>query len=394
MAGYSLDQNLGLRSHDVRRTSLPTMFALMLLSTAAALAQVSELPEPVVSWAGKRPAFVRATYFADDPWGGPLRSRGGPEAERWGFYVWSGPPLWLVVEVDGAPEGARLCVVWPDSNGEPAAESCQVLPGGPARLAFHGPENWNWPPGRYFARLMLASPSREPLAEVAYAIGDRPPAAAAAEPPPLDGPSTVESSGDDIVSFPWPPPTPTTQAVLDRTLLARNAATLGDVAERLTTALAGLGYSERSFYRAPGGFALATRLEQIEFNGTPKAEPLRWSAGLPPREIFSLGGFIDALFSAPEGHYRVIVFVVNDQPFSATGAAVSQSEALAWLQGGLNRLPESIATVPLKNAHTGTALIYQFRKVGQTRAAVANPDGAEPAMRHLERSGILTALRQ
>ena len=107
----------------------------------------------------------------------------------------------------------------------------------------------------------------------------------AAEPPPLDGPPPGESPGDDIVSFPWPPPTPTTQAVLDRTLLARNAATLGDVAERLTTALAGLGYSERSFYRAPGGFALATRLEQIEFNGTPKAEPLRWSAGLPPREI-------------------------------------------------------------------------------------------------------------
>ena len=139
MAGYSLDQNLGLRFHHIRRASLPTMFALMLLSTAAALAQVSGLPEPVVTWAGERPAFVRATYFADDPWGEPLRSRGGPEAERWGFYVWSGPPLWLVVEVDGAPEGARLCVVWPDPNGEPAAESCQVLPGGPARPRFMVP---------------------------------------------------------------------------------------------------------------------------------------------------------------------------------------------------------------------------------------------------------------
>ena len=62
MAGYSLDQNLGLRFHHIRRASLPTMFALMFLSTAAALAQVSELPEPVVTWAGERPAlFVPPT---------------------------------------------------------------------------------------------------------------------------------------------------------------------------------------------------------------------------------------------------------------------------------------------------------------------------------------------
>ena len=210
-----------------------------------------------------------------------MLSRGGREAERWGFYVLSGPPLWLVVEVDAAPEGTHLCVVWPDPNGEPAAESCQLLPAGPARLAFHGPENRQWPPGRYVAQLVLAKPSHEPLAEVAYAIGEELPQG---EGPPLDGPPKDQPPGDDIVSFPWPPPAPTTQTVLNRTLLVRDAATLGDVAERLTTALEGLGYSEHSFYRAPGGFVLATRLEQIEFDGTPKAEPLRWSAVLPPRE--------------------------------------------------------------------------------------------------------------
>ena len=370
--------------------TVPAILTSVLLATTTALAQPPELPEPVVTWSGQQPAFLRAAYFASGPWGEPLRSRGGPEAERWGFYVLSGPPLWLVVEVEDAPEGARLCVTWPNPDGKPAAERCQLLPAGPARLAFEGPRNRSWPAGRYVARLVLANPEHAPLAEISYAIGELNPATAG---PPLDGPPT-DQPGGDIVSFPWPPPAPTTQTVLNRALLTRNAATLGDVAERLTTALDGLGYSEHKFYGAPGGFALATRLEQIEFDGTPKAGALRWSAELPPREIFSLGSFLDALFSAPEGHYRVIVFVVNDQPFTTTARAVSQEEARAWLRGGLNALPESIASVPLKNAHAGTALIYQFRKVGQARPAVADPDGAQPAVQQLERSGILTALRQ
>jgi hypothetical protein len=177
-------------------------------------------------------------------------------------------------------------------------------------------------------------------------------------------------------------------------LLVRGAADLGDVAERLTTALDALDYSEHSFYAVPGGFALATRLEQIEFDGTPKGDPLRWSAALPPRELFSLSDFLSALFTAPEGHYRVLVFVVTDRPFSASGAAASQSEALAWLRNGFNALPRSIADVPLDRSHAGTALIYQYRKVGQQREAIANPDGAAPARRQLERSGILSALER
>jgi hypothetical protein len=388
-----LDLRCCPRSLRRRSSRLAALLALIFVPTTGALAQTPALPEPVITWSGEQPAYFRAIYFAEDPWGEPLRSRGGPDAERWGFYVLSGPPLWLVVEVDGAPKEARLCVVWPDPNGERAAKPCQPLPTGPARLAFPGPENWNWPPGRYVAQVKLEIGSQQPSAEVAYAIGRRAETAAPRIDGPLPPPHAARGDGD-IVSFPWPPPTPTTRTDLDRALLVHDATTLGGVAKRLTTALDSLGYSDHSFYRAPGGFALATRLEQIEFDGTPKAGPLRWSAALPPREIFSLSSFLDALFSAPEGHYRVIVFIVNDQPFSTEARAVSQEEAAAWVGGGVDRLPESIATTPLKDGHVGSALIYQFRRIGQGRASVANPDGAEPAPQQLERSGILTALRQ
>jgi hypothetical protein len=367
-----------------------------LVLAAAARSQEPEGPQPTITWSGEPPAFFHGGYFSDDPWGEPLRSRPGPEAERWSFYVWIGMPLWLLIEVDGAPEGARLCVHWPDPSGEPAGETCQRLPSGPARLAFRGPENWSWPDGPYVARMLLdrdaTDGERELLGEVGYALGELLAAArfddlpAAAE-PPRDG-------SPRIPTFPWPPPLPTTRTVLDRALVAADATTLGEVAERLTTALGGLGYSEHSFYSVPGGFALATRLEQIEFDGTPKSEPQRWSAALPPRELFSLADFIAALFTAPEGHYRVIVFVVNDRPFASSGEEATREEALRWLSGGLDRLPAEIGDAAFGDDHAGTALIYQFQKLGHEREPIANPDGAAPAAVQLARSRILDALAE
>jgi hypothetical protein len=340
----------------------------------------------VVTWKADSPRYINRAYFSRAARGEPLRSRPGPQEDRWGYYVWSDRPLWLVVETNDAPRGTRLCVAWRDPNREIAAEQCERLSGRSSQLSFLGPENGTWPAGPYSVDLTVEArgddAARAPLAEIAYAIGE--------EIPMTAGPS--DPSGAEVPSFPWPPPQPTTQTVLDRALIARGASTLGDVAARLTSALTDIGYSEHSFYGVPGGFALATRLEQIEFDGTPKNEPLRWSAALPPREIFSLGDFLSALFTAPEGHYRVIVFVVTDRPFAASGEAASQSEALAWLRNGLNALPSAIASLPLGDRYDGTALVYQYRKVGQQRDAIANPDGAAPAVRQLERSGILSAL--
>jgi hypothetical protein len=342
----------------------------------------------VVTWQGEPPEFIRDAYFAADALGEPLESARGPGEQRWGYYVWSGTPLWLTIEVVGAPEGSRFCVVWPDPNGEPATEMCQRLPGGPARLSFPGPENGSWPEGPYVARLLRESDAgggeRELVAEVGYALGEEP---ATADPMPTD-------TGNEIPTFPWPPPQPTTRTVLERTLVAGTAITLGGVADRLTAALGSQGYSEHGFYAVPGGFALATRLEQIEFDGTPKPEPLRWSSALPPRELFSLNDFVRALFTAPVGHYRVIVFVLNDRPFAASGETVSGDEALAWVGAGLNRLPDSIAARPFSERYVATAMIYQFQKAGHEQEPVPNPDGAAAAARQLERSGILTALGQ
>jgi len=197
-----------------------------------------------------------------------------------------------------------------------------------------------------------------------------------------------------IPRFPWPPPKPTSRTPVERSLLARGGqATLGDVARHLEAALSRVGYGERSYYAVPGGFALATRLEQITPDGRPRPDPLRWSTALPEQPVFSLGDYLRALFAAPKGDYRVIVFIVTDQPFATSGRAASDAQAEAWLSGGIDRLPRALQARPFGSDVEASALVYQFRKTSHDAPAVALESGASAASQ-LDRSGILTALRR
>ena len=119
--------------------------------------------------------------------------------------------------------------------------------------------------------------------------------------------------------------------------------------------------------------------------------PERWAVDTPKvRE-----GFIDyirALFNAPPGFYRVIVFVVTDQDFAAAEQAPSSAEARAWVTGGGLRLPERIAAQPYGPRHYTTALIYEFeRRHDEPQASVLMPSPTQ-GRDHLERAGLWQAL--
>ncbi len=196
------------------------------------------------------------------------------------------------------------------------------------------------------------------------------------------------------VSFPWPPPKPTSRAPLARNLLAKGSATLGLVATHLEQSLAKVGYAEYSYYNVPGGFALATRMEQISPDGKPKGDPMRWSTALPRTSVFSLGDYVRALFTAPQGDYRVIVFIVTTQSFATSNDEASRDDAQDWVMGGMDQLPSHLQAQPFSRDMSGSALVYQFRKIGHDDPAVANPDDAVPARQQLSRSGITAALQQ
>ena len=227
----------------------------------------------------------------------------------------------------------------------------------------------------------------------------------------------------DAPSFPWPPPAASAEEVLPNELLTRTAVLFleryphypyqygryrygrsrhgpppllyGDIDGVLREALNSNGYFEKSYYAVPGGFALVTRLEQIEPDGSSKPNPPRWSIepfGGASNTFFSgpldwVGTFLSSLLTAPPGYYRVIVFVVTPVPFTQSDRKVSRSEALGWLGNGVRWLPDSIAIHPYTSEIRCTVLIYEFECKTNASARLLLPSRLD-SRTHLVNSGI------
>lgn len=159
--------------------------------------------------------------------------------------------------------------------------------------------------------------------------------------------------------FPWPPPRDSTSRVLPAWPRGPHMSTFGDIDTKLTSALDAKGYTERSYYSVPGGFALITRLEQIYPDGRSKRPPDRFSAELLPASNFS--DYLFALFHADPGYYRVIVFIVTDQVFVEGQHAPEQSDLTGLLAAGAKFLPDPLASQNLAHGVRCAALIYEFK---------------------------------
>ena len=156
----------------------------------------------------------------------------------------------------------------------------------------------------------------------------------------------------------------------------------------LSKALDSAGYTEKSYYAVPGGFALATRLERINNDGTSTPEPSRWHIGKEPLSEFSISTYLKALFTAEPGYYRVIVFVITPIAFEQKDVSVTDVDAQHWLVGGLNKLPPPIEDKIFTAEFTCTALVYEFEQpTSQTKGGAIVP-GHIPAKTHLIKAQI------
>ncbi|MBE9584427.1 hypothetical protein IM792_08210 [Mucilaginibacter sp. JRF] len=187
--------------------------------------------------------------------------------------------------------------------------------------------------------------------------------------------------------FPWPPPEFSARHVLKKKYF-KDDKTLGDMNKTLENVLDPLNYSDRSYYYIPNGFALVTRIEQITKDGQSLNPPERWSVKASPMKNLSFPAYIKALLFPPDGHFRIIVFAVTDQPFNSSGRSVSQSTAMNWLHDGLNVLPDPIAKNKLSNNHNCTVLIYEFKKDVSKDAKLLNP-GTLTGADHLIKSKLM-----
>jgi len=147
------------------------------------------------------------------------------------------------------------------------------------------------------------------------------------------------------------------------------------------------GYVERSFFRTTAdGVVLVTRIERINSDGTPSAP--RWPAWRGRQGELNLGQFLSGLFYVDRGHYRVIVFVLQDQPFSQSKDQVAAAAARAWLQTGANLLPRDVANRPYGESDC-SVLIYEFASDGRTVRVI---DSSLTGRQHLDKAGLMAAL--
>jgi len=197
--------------------------------------------------------------------------------------------------------------------------------------------------------------------------------------------------------FPWPPPQASATEVIPRKLLEveRGPTWLRDVDRRISEALEENGYYENSYYGVPAGFAVVTKMEQMEADGTAKQGPQRWILKALPLAPFSLRAYLAALFHATPGHYRVIVFVVTPYAFTQSAAEVTPEEAREWLRGGLDRLPPSIGNLDFsREGYACTALIYEFERPTEAEEPRIRLPGVIPGRTHLVKAGIWKVLEE
>lgn len=169
---------------------------------------------------------------------------------------------------------------------------------------------------------------------------------------------------------------------------SRSPLQLQNVDAVLRKALRNAGY-EYSYFAVERGFALVSRMERITPAGAPYPDPaLRFDASVKPADHFSLADYLQALFIAPPGYFRLIVFIVSPVPFSATGKAVSADEATAWLHQGANVLPAAVGRLDYSKDYACTALIYEFEKRDTNAHPLEKQPGRLSAQTHLDMSGI------
>jgi hypothetical protein len=208
-------------------------------------------------------------------------------------------------------------------------------------------------------------------------------------------PTTAPTSWP-LPQFPWPPPEPSAKVVLPLGSLAElvgHGLNLYAVEQRISGALYWAGYDELSYFAVPNGFAIVTRLEMMDENGYPETSS-RWASSLKPINFteFSTLKYLQALFGAPQGHYRVLVFIVTSDLVVQSGTAVAQGTAQTWIVQGANKFPRDMDLMPYTSEYTTTVYIYEFIQSGVNANANQNIPSSLTGKQHLERAGLWNML--
>jgi hypothetical protein len=134
---------------------------------------------------------------------------------------------------------------------------------------------------------------------------------------------------------------------------------LGEYDQALSRALEQFGYGAKGYFYYPGGFALATRLEQITSDGETLNTPDRFSKLPPAPKVFSFD-YLRHIFIPRTGFFRIIVFIITDQTIQESNETTTAVVAEGWPDKGASGLPCNIASTLGSPNETVSAYIYEF----------------------------------
>jgi hypothetical protein len=204
--------------------------------------------------------------------------------------------------------------------------------------------------------------------------------------------SSIKESVQSLKQFPLPYPRPS--AVLP--LKPAEFSSLNyfyQIDSVLSHALTSCRYDAKQYYYIDGGgFALVTQMEQIDKKGKSLSPPARWQATING-DLNNVLDYIKALFSAPSGNYRVLVFIISNQDISGQKESISQKDAEAWLANGYNSLPLSLKKNPLSDSTTCTLLIYHYTKMPGIAGSEIFPDNITGQM-HYDNSQLASFIEK
>jgi hypothetical protein len=155
---------------------------------------------------------------------------------------------------------------------------------------------------------------------------------------------------------------------------------------QLQTKLRAAGYDDFSYFSAPFGYALATRIERIDEGGYPLSGSLRWATELKPIPPQGFIDYVNKVLHDEEGYFRIFVFVITRDTSQPAETPALFIEAQRWATTGCKNLPQDMLAIKIAPDHIFYVLSYVFsaRKGKEAKQM----DAFAPASEQLKKVGF------
>jgi curli biogenesis system outer membrane secretion channel CsgG len=192
-------------------------------------------------------------------------------------------------------------------------------------------------------------------------------------------------SGPEEQLIPWPPPR--ASSIGDVTGSFTRSMQLTGYDKQIRAVLTRKGYSNLNYFstNVPNGFVITTNVERLAPNGNPH----RYGRMLKSTLVGSLIEYVKLLIRGDTGRFRVLVFIVSDQPPFIPPYVAKQVDLDRWKNNARSILSEQTASIPASYDMKVWLFVYEFvSSKSKSGDLIADNEGAFPFSLHKRFLGL------